>query len=76
MLVTIELLTYPLNDPETTTSLVLSLKIDISYLPDHDFTFSLEKPSHYISLAAVSHGILLWWPIVIIAKPAGNASLI
>ena len=39
MLVTIELLTYPLNDPETTTSLVLSLKTDISYLPDHDFTF-------------------------------------
>ena len=58
MLVTIELLTYPLNDPETTTSLVLSLKTDISYLPDHDFTFSLEKPFRCISLAAVSHGIL------------------
>ena len=29
MLVTIELLTYPLNDPETTTSLVLSLILAI-----------------------------------------------
>lgn len=65
MLVTIELLTYPLNDPETTTSLVLSLKTDISYLPDHDFTFSLEKPFRCFSLAAVSHGILplvYGWP--------------
>ena len=67
MLVTIELLTYPINDPETTTSLVLSLKTDICQI-----MILLSRSKNLSVVLALPQSVMVFYHLFMVGHDPGR----